>query len=233
MITSSAFWQGVRATFSFTPGVFSFAFVFGAYAASKGLSLLETLSMSFFVYAGLSSMMGLQQWQEVWTFGGLIAVAIVVFAVNLRMVLMGAYLHPHLSQLKPYQSYLALLTLTDANFISTTGYIKDGGNDVGFFIGSGVYLLVLWVALTLPGFYFGSLLGDIKRFGLDLFLPLFFGAMSVKLWFWKRDVFVWTIAALVSLTASHLIDGYWFIVIGALVASICGGLLRKVYQDAE
>jgi predicted branched-subunit amino acid permease len=229
IFTWQAFRAGMRATLPLLPAVFVFASVFGALAFSKGLSELQTLGMSFFVYAGLSQMMGLQVWQEVWTFSTLLAVVIVVFSVNLRMVLMSAALYPYLSQLKPHQSYLALFTLTDANFILTIKYEAEGKHDTGFFIGSGVLLWIVWIVMTMPGYYLAPYMGDIRKVGLDLFLPLFFGAMSISVFKPRRDRLVWVFTVIVALLAAHFIDGYWFIVIGGLSGAIFGGLTRD-YQ---
>lgn len=229
MFSWRAFGDGVRATFPLLPGVITFSAVFGTMGASKGLTIIETMGMSFFVYAGLSQMMGMQLWQEVWSFSSLLSVMLVVFAVNLRMVLMGAALHPHLSQLKPHQAYSALLTMTDANFLLTVKYQKEGGTDTGYFIGAGAILWLVWMVFNIPGYYATAMLGDVKRFGFDLFLPIFFGAMAVNLFEKHRDYLLWTIAAGVSLTASYLLEGYWYIVIGAISASLIGGF----YERAE
>jgi predicted branched-subunit amino acid permease len=70
-------------------------------------------------------------------------------------------------------------------------------------------------------------LGDVKRFGFDLFLPIFFGAMAVNLFEKRRDYLLWSIAAGVSLTAFYLIDGYWYIVIGAITAALVGGFYER------
>ena len=223
------FRAGIRAIVPLLPAIFVFASVFGALAFAKGLTAWQALGMSFFVYAGLSQMMGLQIWQEVWTWSGLIAVTLVVFSVNLRMVLMGAALYPYLSQLKWWQSYLALFTLTDANFILTIKYEAEGKHDTGFFIGAGIVLWIVWLVMTLPGYYLAPYIKDIRVFGLDLFLPFFFGAMSISIFKVKRDRFVWVFTVIVALLAAHFIEGYWFIVIGGLSGAIFGGLTRDYH----
>jgi predicted branched-subunit amino acid permease len=72
-------------------------------------------------------------------------------------------------------------------------------------------------------------MSDPKRFGIDLMLPIFFAAMLVQLWRGPRRAVGWAVAGVVALVMSHLMSGWWFIVIGALAGSIVGGFV----DDAE
>ncbi|CEJ15543.1 Inner membrane protein YgaZ [bacterium YEK0313] len=219
--------EGVRLSMPMVPGLLMGAGAVGAAAAERGLTLGEATGLSAFVYAGASQLLALQLWPEAWTPSALLALAAVVFAVNLRLVLMGAALHRYLSAGLPRGApYLALASLTDANFLIGSRYSSEGGGDTGVFVGAGLFMWSIWIAATIPGHMLGYMMTDPKRFGLDLITPLLFTVMAVGLFKAKRDRMVWPIAAGVAVATAELVSGYWFIIAGALAGSIAAGLFR-------
>lgn len=225
-VTLAGMAEGVRLTLPMTPGVIFFAGAFGAAAAEKGLGLFEATFMSFAVYAGASQLIALELWKPVWTFADMAAVWLVVFAVNLRLVLMGAALQPWLSRMPNGQPYGALATLTDANFVIGSRYRSGGGEDAGVFLGSGLFLWAVWTLATIPGHMAGLVLAEPRRFGLDLIMPIIFTIMAVGLFKRARDAMVWPIAAGFAVAASLALDGFWFIIVGAVAGSLAAGALR-------
>lgn len=220
--------EGVRLSLPMLPGILMAAGAVGAASAEKGLSLGEATLMSFLVYAGASQLLALQLWPSTWTGPALAALVLVVFAVNLRLVLMGAALQPFLSRGMPRGTpYLALVTLTDANFIIGSRYSAEGGRDTGVFLGAGLFMWLIWVAATIPGHMLGYMLSDPRRYGLDLVMPLLFTIMAVGLFRLKRDRMVWPIAAGVAVVTAQLVSGYWFIIVGAIAGSVAAGLFRR------
>jgi predicted branched-subunit amino acid permease len=93
------------------------------------------------------------------------------------------------------------------------------------FLGSGVFLWVVWVLATAPGYVAGALLPDPKRFGLDMIMPIFFVMMLVPMWRGPRAARPWVVAAVVSLAVQALVPGYLFIVAGALAGAVAGAFL--------
>jgi 4-azaleucine resistance transporter AzlC len=220
--------EGARLTLPMLPGLLIAAGAVGAASAEKGLSLGEAALMSFLVYAGASQLLALQLWPQDWSGPAVVALVLVVFAVNLRLVLMGAALQPYLARGLPRGApYLALTTLTDANFIIGTRYSAHGGRDTGVFLGAGLFMWAVWIIATVPGHMLGYMLTDPRRFGLDLVTPLLFTVMAVGLFRFKRDRMVWPIAAAVAVATAQLIDGFWFIISGALAGSLAAGLFRR------
>ena len=218
--------EGVRLSMPMLPGLLIGAAAVGAAAAERGLTLGEATALSAFVYAGASQLLALQLWPQAWTPSALLALAAVVFAVNLRLVLMGAALQRYLATGLPRGApYLALASLTDANFLIGSRY-SAGGGDTGVFVGAGLFMWSIWIAATIPGHMLGYMMTDPKRFGLDLITPLLFTVMAVGLFKAKRDRMVWPIAAGVAVATAELVSGYWFIIVGALAGSIAAGLFR-------
>ena len=147
---------------------------------------------------------------------------------NLRMLLMGAALQPYLSRGLPRGTpYLALSMLTDASFVVSSRYAAGGGRDAGVFLGSGLSMWVIWVAATVPGHMLGHVLADPRRLGLDLITPLLFTVMAVGLFRARRDRLVWPLAAVVAVIVAQFVEGYWFIIAGALTGSLAAGVFRR------
>lgn len=207
------------------PGVIVFASAFGAAAAQKGLTLAHTLSMSAFVYAGVSQMVALELWREAWSVSTLLGVMAVTAMVNARMILMGASIQPWLAGAPLLQNAINLFFLTDASWLIGTRYRTEGGTDLGVLFGAGFVLWVVWVLATLPGFLAGALVTEPTRYGLDLVMPIFFSAMIVPLWKGFRPALPWAVAGIVALVVDALLPGYLFILAGALAGATTGAFL--------
>ncbi len=216
--------EGVRLMLPLLPGVIVFGVAFGAAAVAKGLGFIETVTMSALVYAGLSQMVALENWQAHWSISSLAALALLTAAINGRMILQGASLQTWLEPFPRPVNYGQLFFLTDANWLITERYRARGGHDLGVLVGAGIGFWVIWVLATIPGHLAGALVTDPRRFGLDLLMPIYFTAMMVPLWKGRVVVLPWLVAGAVALVSSHLIGGYSFVILGALSGALAGAL---------
>jgi predicted branched-subunit amino acid permease len=201
------------------------AMAIGTLAAQKGLTLVETVTMSALMFAGASQLVALEVWTPRFTGAALITIALIAGTVNLRYLLMTASMRPWLSGMPAWQIYPALMFTVDANWLVAMRYHGEGGRDPSIFLGSGLILWVFWVAGTVPGHLLGRMVSDPARLGLDLALPAFFAAMLVPLWKGPRWAITWLVAGGVALAASMLLPGWWFIIIGALAGSVSGAFV--------
>jgi predicted branched-subunit amino acid permease len=218
---------GARLSIPVLPGLVFYCLAFGAAAAHGHLSVVTTVSMSAFVYAGAAQMLSLELWRDVWSLGALATVALVTATVNARMILMGASIQPWIRPLPAWLNALTLFFLTDASWLIGTRYHAEGGRDVGVLLGAGFVIWVVWVAATLPGYYAGAMIGEPRLYALDLVLPVFFAILVVPLWRgWLGSALPWTVAAAAALAVQALVPGYAFIVAGALSGALTGALLR-------
>lgn len=221
-ITGAGMRLGVRKVSVLMPGIVVFAVAFGAAAAAKGLSLLETLSMSAFVYAGVAQLVSLELWRPEWSWGAIVGVAVVTATVNARMVLQGASLQPWFAKYPKTLNAFNLFFFTDANWLIGTRYQAEGGRDLGVLVGAGLALWLVWVVATGGGYMLGALVSDPRRYGIDLVMPIFFAAMIVPLWRGRRGMVPWVVAGLVALVTAKLVDGYAFIIVGSLAGAVTG-----------
>jgi predicted branched-subunit amino acid permease len=224
-ITSTGMLLGARLVMPLMPGLIVFAAAFGTAAAQKKLTLLEALLSSGVVFAGAAQLISLELWRENWSAGSIIAISLVVFTVNARMLLMGASLHSWFSKVPGRALWPTLFFFTDANWLIAERYKHEGGRDFGIMIGSGAALWVMWVTGTIPGYLAGTLVDNPARYGLDLVMPIIFSAMSVPMWKGRRSALPWLPAAIAAVITYELVPGYSFIVVGALTGALAGALL--------
>lgn len=218
--------HGVRLALPLLPGVVVFASAFGAAASQKGLSLPETVAFSAFVFAGASQMVALELWADVWTLSALLQIMAVTALVNARMVLMSAAVQPWMAGGPRSLNTLSLFLFTDASFILSAPAREEAGRDLGLLLGSGIALWIAWTLATVPGYLAGALVGEPRRYGLDLVLPIFFSALLVPLWRGWRPALPWAVAGGVALLIQALVPGYLFILVGALAGALAGAFSR-------
>ena len=224
---------GLRLVLPLLPGISVFGAVFGAGASHAGLSLGEAILSSGLVFAGAAQLVSLALWQDHWTLASVLAITLVVFAVNARLILMGAALHHWIKTAPPRWRWVSLFLFTDANWIIGMRYHTEGGRDYGVFVGAGAVLWLVWVGVTIPGYLLGSLIPDPHAWALDMIMPIIFAIMLIPLWNGLRAtgqkaataLVPWTIAALTGLVMQHVSDSYSFIVIGALTGAVTAALL--------
>lgn len=222
-------WQGtllgVRRVSVLIPGIVVFAVAFGAAAAAKGLSLLDTMLMSAFVYAGVAQLVAMEIWRPEWTWGAIAGLAAVTATVNARMILQGASIQPWLARYPWALNAAHLFLFTDANWLIATRYRAEGGRDLGLLVGSGIVLWIVWLVTTGVGYMLGALVADPRVYGIDLVMPIFFASMIVPMWRGRRAALPWVVAGLVALVTAKLMDGYLFIIIGSLSGAVTGAFL--------
>lgn len=217
--------EGARLSLALAPGTVVFGAAFGTLAAQKGMTLLDATLMSALIFSGMAQFVAMGIWSEPLTLGALVTLSVLTAVANMRYVLMGASLRPWFGSLPAWQSYPPLFLITDSSWLIGIRYRNQNGSDVSVFAGASLALWLFWIVSTLPGYMLGELITDPKRFGVDFVMPAFFAAMLVPLWRGPRAAIPWIVAGAVSLVASWLIPGWWFIVIGALAGSICGAFV--------
>lgn len=213
---------GVRKVSVLMPGIVVFAVAFGAAAAAKGMSLVQTLMMSAFVYGGVSQLVAMELWRPEWSWGAIAGLAVVTATVNARMILQGASLQPWFARYPKAINAFHLFFFTDANWLIGTRYRSEGGRDLGVLVGAGLALWIVWIVATVPGHMLGALVADPRRYGIDLVMPIFFAAMIVPLWRGPRGLVPWVVAGCVALLTAKFVDGYAFIITGSLAGAVTG-----------
>jgi 4-azaleucine resistance transporter AzlC len=211
--------RGARRTVPIGTAVAVYGTVFGALAAQAGLSSVEAVLMSGFVFAGAAQFIALELWG---TPVPIFALALTALVVNLRHLLMGATLAGWLRGLPPRRLAASAAVLSDESWALTTQAQRSGERDRGFLIGSGSVLFVCWVGSTAVGAVAGGIIEDPRAFGLDFAFTAVFLVLLLGFWRGRGDALPWLSGAAVAIAVESAVGGPWYIVAGGLTGSILG-----------
>ena len=208
------FVSGLRAGLPVIIAILPFGLLFGALAVDNGLTAGEAVLMSALVYGGASQMVGIE------LFGQRLApwvIVLSIFAVNFRHVLYSAALGRRIAAWPVVQQAVTFFFLSDPQFAETERHIGEGlPLRFAWYAGLGVGIWICWIVQTAIGAYFGGLVADPHRLGLDFLLPIYF--LGLVMSFRKRPRWLPVVAAsaVVSVLAERLVGSPWHISIGAL-----------------
>ena len=230
-LTRAGLRAGVNWFWPFFPGSIVFGLTAGALAAKTGLSLIHTVLLSALVYAGAAQLAVLSIWPNTWTPSDLIAAALIVLTINSRYILQGASLYPYFCHLPARTSYGLLFINVDLTWLLFVRHASEAREnnerpDLGRFVGLALVMWLNWTVCTVPGWYVGNAIGDFKRYGLDLFIIVFFASLIVPMWKGFRHAVPWAAAAVFALLAQRLLPGSYYMLVGAL-AGACAGAVCK------
>lgn len=180
--------------------------------------------MSTLVFAGAAQFATLDLWGPQVP---ILALALTVFAVNARHLLMGATLYPWLRHLPPAQRYGVMVVASDANWALAMQAFGRGQPGLGVLLGGGLALWSFWVLGTLLGTQVGDLIADGRPWGLDMVMGCFLLAMVVGGQKNLRMLVIWLVAAGASLVAYRHLPENSHVVAGALA----GGLLGMTWKE--
>jgi predicted branched-subunit amino acid permease len=188
----SEFWHGARFGLPVCIAVSPFGLLFGTLAVENGLSVIEAISMSAFVFGGASQMVGIE------LFGQKVApwmIALSIFAVNFRHVLYSAAIG----------RYLAESQIQSGRKLTFARYM-----------GAAVTSYLTWVATTVIGAIFGKLIPDTSAIGVDFLLPIYF--LGLVMDFRRRPLWlpIVAVSAVASILAYRFVGSPWHVLLGAL-----------------
>ena len=223
----SEFLAGLRSIAPVVVAAMPIGLVFGAVAASKGLSPLETVLMSALVFAGGAQFVAMDIWTHPasWTTVGFAALL-----VNVRHVLMGASLGRKMDAFAPWQKYLAALVMADENWAMAEARARKTRLTPAFYAGLAVIFYGNWLVCSLAGALLGAFLGDPALIGLDFAFPAVFIVLVTSFWKGPATGLVLLASALASITVYLTVPGAWYIAAGAaagLVAAFAAGRFRR------
>ncbi len=224
--TWAGFREGVRLSVPLLIGTAPFGIVCGIVAQGAGLSYLETFLMSGLVYAGSAQLVALATWTHP---ASALAAGFAAFVINLRLALMGPVLAPWFDRLRGWRLWTSLFVMVDQNWALAVRAMNAGERDAAQLLGTGVPMLLTWVATSM----LGRVLGAGLRPAPDH--PIFFAALAVficmlvTLWRGRRDVLPWGVAGAVALLTARLLPHTsWYIVAGAIAGSLAGAIRDRV-----
>ena len=175
---AAAFVCGAKAIVPVLLALIPFAVAFGATAMGNGLSALEALAMSVFVFAGAAQLAAI----PLLSAGASVAIVVLtVLIVNLRLTLYSASLAPHFRRLLVGWKGLLSYLLTDQAYAATITRFDDGETEEPdkrwYFLGVALAIWVTWQATTMLGVFLGAWASEGRS--LDFALLLIFIALAL------------------------------------------------------
>ena len=217
------FQRGLLATLPLAPGVIAFGLLYGMVARGVGFSPLEALAMSAIVHGGSAQFIALDMWHA----AGPGTIILTTWVVNLRHLLMGASIAPHLLGLSwRWKAFLALWMSDESYALAIAAYEQGQGNH-GYFLGANVGVALTWWGSGWMGAMLGAAVPDPTRFGLDLVFPLAFMGLLSAFLHSRLHLAVALIAGWLALLGAQFLPGKWYVIIAGIAASGAGLLLEE------
>ena len=176
--SKAAFVSGAKAITPVLLALTPFGLAFGATAVGGGLSSLEALGMSVFVFAGAAQLAAV----PLISAGTSVAVVVLtVLVINLRMTLYSASLAPHFRRLPLRWKILLSYLITDQAYAATIARFNEGRVEEPdkrwYFLGVAMPIGIVWLTATMLGASLGSWVPE--EWSLDFVLPLIFIALAL------------------------------------------------------
>ena len=175
---AEAFVAGTKAIVPVLLALLPFGLAFGATATGSGLSAVEALGMSVFVFAGAAQLAAV----PLLSAGASVAIVLLtVLVINLRLTLYSVSLAPHFKRLPAGWKVLLAYLLTDQAYAATITRFDDGETQEPdkrwFYLGVALAIWVTWQVATVLGIALGAWASE--GWSLDFVLPLIFIAAAV------------------------------------------------------
>jgi 4-azaleucine resistance transporter AzlC len=217
------FRRGMLDTAPLAPGVIAFGLLYGMIARQVGFSPWEAWAMSLIVHAGSAQFAVL----GIWATAGAAPILLTTLAINLRHLLMGASIAPHLQGLPPRWRATLALWMSDESYALAIAAYEQGRGSPRYFLGANAGIYLLWTTSGLVGALLGTALPDPGRYGLDLVFPLAFLGLLASFLKDRIGVTVALAAGGLALLGTIWFPSRWTVVIAGLLGSGLGLLLEE------
>ena len=206
---------GLPVLFGYAPVGIAFAIV----ARQAGFNVLETCSLSMFVFAGASQMMAAGMFAQG---AGIAAIVLATFILNLRHFIMSACVLNRMQEAPVWQKALAMFGNTDESFaIFTTE--KEENCTLPFFVGVALSTWLIWNVSTLLGALALDFLPEIvlASTGIAIY-ALFITLLVPKLDGNLRLVGLVVLTGLCNTLLGRFMDSSWALIISTLLCAFIG-----------
>jgi predicted branched-subunit amino acid permease len=193
-------------------------------ACQVGFTPWQAWAMSLIVHAGSAQFAVLGMWGT----AAATTIILTTLVINLRHLLMGASVAPHLRDLSPSWRALLALWMSDESYALTIAEYERGRGSHCYFLGANVGIYLAWPAGGLLGAVLGTAIPDPSHYGLDLIFPLAFLGLLMAFLTDRISLAVALAAGGVALMGALLLPGKWYVVVAGLLGSAFGLLLEEM-----
>ncbi len=218
---------GIKKSIPVFFGFLPVAITFSIMAIGAGMTDVETVAMSVFVFAGASQIMSVGM---ISAGAGMISVVIATFVLNLRHVIMSTCVFKRIRIRNPLLKLLGAMAITDEGFALITTEDKDRC-DVPFMLGVITLTYLSWVFGTVVGVLASNILPDIvaDSFGIALY-ALFIALIAPDIKKSLRLLLTVAATALINCVLCVFIPSSWAVIASTLIGAFIGTFL---VEDGE
>ncbi len=220
----SSLYRGAVANIPLAISAITYGGVLGVLSAQKGVTWAEMSAMNILMFAGSAQFVMVDMWQAPLSVA---AIAVSVFIINLRYLLIGASLQPVFYGHSIYQKAVFMHLVADENWAVTISEHRKSGSDPFFLFGGGLLLLCAWSSGTLGGNLLGSFIDQPETYALDFAFTSVFAALTLSLWREKSDLVPWCVAAVLAILCEQMLPGKWYIVAGGIGGAVAAAFLHN------
>jgi 4-azaleucine resistance transporter AzlC len=214
-----AWMQGMLLAFPIIMGYIPIGIAFGILAIKAGVSPINSIFLSLFVYAGSSQLIAIGLIESQAT---TLSIILTTFIVNLRHLLMSASVSPYLKGWRMPEVAAFAFQLTDETFaVHSTRFTSSSWRKAEVF-GINVTAQAGWLLGTWLGITVGQFVHDVEPLALDYALPAMFLALLVMQVKERRHIMVALVSGLLSVI--FLLGGWgkWNVLLAAFLGATFG-----------
>lgn len=193
MTTRRSYADGARAVAPLALAAASFGAAFGVLAETAGMGTLAPIVMSATTFAGAAQFAAASVLDEG---GSVLAAVAAAVLLNTRYAAIGIAVAPDFQGGRVRRFLESQLIVDESWAVSQVG---GGRIDRRVLVGAGLVLFPFWVGGTALGVFFGDVLGDPERLGLDAAFPALFLALLAGQLVSRKAVFAALAGGLVAL----------------------------------
>jgi 4-azaleucine resistance transporter AzlC len=214
----SEFKEGLYSGIGIAIGYFPAALTFGLLAKSAELSLLETMSLSIFVFAGAAQYMAL----NLIAIGtGIFEIVLTTFILNIRHFLMSAALNEKAEEEATWKKATYAFGVTDETF--SVAAMRDEKINAAYMAGLIIISYSSWVISSGLGYIAGNLLPQVVQESMGVALyAMFIGLLVPSLKTSTKAIILAAAAALLNciFIYSETLSSGWAIITSTLISAI-------------
>lgn len=216
--------DGVKASVPILLGYLPIGLAFGILAAQQGLSTMEILAMSLFVYAGSAQFIAAAMMAS-----GADALSIITTTmfVNLRHLLMSASMSAQLKKISTRVQAIIAMGITDETFAVSNHHLQSHDATPGYFAGLHFTSHACWILSTVLGGVFGAYLSEATKWGIDFALPAMFIGLLLMQMKGLKDILVAVCAGGLSLIIALTLKGNWNVLLASVLAATIGVITER------
>jgi predicted branched-subunit amino acid permease len=219
------FFEGFRSMIMITPGIVPFGAIMGTVCANADLSLFQSVSMNFLVFAGAAQLAAMELMSQNAAAGVVVMTGLII---NLRFLLYSAAMSPIVQKSGFMVKLVCSYWLTDQSYAVMSANhekFKTNREAIHFYLGTCVCMALSWHLSVIGGFVFGNFAP--ASWSLDYAVPLSFLAFVVPALKNSKYVVVAAFSSVVSLLLNSMPYKLGLIVTALLAIGLAAVITRK------